>query len=634
MLFRNLSGGILLALIINSVQAAPSVEPIYSNGEDILSKLIYGGDGRLYGQLIGAGSVDPGIWSTELDGTDYQLHLYDFSVENSTTDLVVNSRGQFYFGHELAASCPSHTRELIDGIPTVVEESWGGIVQYTPWVEGEADRYQDITSSLGYRLCPTGPMVVGADDNLYFLSEVELSDPFNPGTKLYQLSSDGELTLVKEFVTNADGDNASIAADEGYNPIGLVVSDDGQALYGINADGGPDPGSGAAPLGTIFKIDIDNYFNYSVVRYAQLFDEYTVSSIPFIGLVHHDDNLYYPTPDHPAVAGGDGMLNGLDLSAATPIWTRLVDFNGATTPKGKKPKSLDLGLDEILYGTTNWGGVGDGNGNGTIFSYDPDADTFSTVYEFVDDDAAGINPGSLIAGWDGKLYGTARNSDAGNVVFNVDPDTTINAPVIRAFWTETPELDWQGSGTEVTLNWDVTNPSGAGTVNCTASGDWSTAINDLADGTATVFVDHQGTNEYRLSCDNGVDSSARLLRVSAAVEADPVAILSFTASASRLTQGETLTVNWQTENAASCEASWGVISNSNVDSGSHSFEPDPGDHTYELICTGLAGGEVSSTPIRVSVAVANPVDAGGSLSLWALLSLGFMMLLRRKADSV
>jgi len=533
------------------------------------------------------------------------------------------------------SSCPVYDREG-GGSSEIIGRNWGAIIQYTPWAEDPDDRIKDLTTPLGHEICPVGNMVFDSDDNLYFISEAKYDDAVNPGTKIYQLTPEGELTVIKEFVSAEDVVDES-AHPEGYEPSDLYISTDGQTIYGVNKSGGEGTeflGS-TNYFGTIFEINLINDFEYVVLRSAQGAEDYSYSQ-GLGGFLSFQDHLYYTTPGHPAPENGarDGMLNDFDLSLpSNPSWERAVHFASTSDPKGKSPGALALGLDDVIYGVTTQGGTG---GKGTLYQFVPGSsqNDITTLYDdFSESDDLGINPGRLVAGWDGNLYGGSTKA-GDSLIFKANPDTTINAPVIRAFWTETPELDWQGSGTEVTLNWDVTNPSGAGTVNCTASGDWSTAINDLADGTATVFVDHQGTNEYRLSCDNGVDSSERLLRVRANVEADPVAILSFTADATRLTQGETLTFNWQTENAASCEASWGVISNSDVDSGSQSFEPDPGDHTYKLTCTGLSGGEVSSTPIRVSVAVANQVDAGGSLSLWALLSIGFMMLLRRKADPV
>lgn len=630
MLSRQWVASFFLALFSMGLQASPSIEAIFSPADSYPSDPIYGFDGRLYGKL---NADTPGFWSTNADGSDYQLVVTDFGFSGSepdTTPLAHNHRGQMYMGIAPGNVCPRYDK--VEGV--IVGRNWGAIVQYTPWAEDPDERVKDITTPLGHEICPVGNMVFDTDDNLYFISEAIFDDAVNAGTKIYQLTPDGELTAIKEFVSEEDVVDGS-AHPDGYEPSDLYISSDGQTIFGFNASGGSGTQSAVfqpgvtSYKGTIFQIDISDDFAFSVVRDVQ-FDEDFQS--PAYSAVFFDEHLFYTTTGFPPVGTASGSLNDLDLSLSTPSWSAAAVFANQSAPLGRSPRALALGLDDAIYGVTIQGGT---DGKGTLYQFVPGSsqNDITTLHSFLASGDLGVNPDQLAAGWDGNLYGAATKTNS-SLIFKADPDSTINAPVIRAFWTETPELEWQGSGTEVTLNWDVTNPSGAGTASCTASGDWSTAINDLADGTATVFVDHQGTNEYQLSCDNGVDSSARLLRVNAAVEADPVVIVSFTANATRLTQGDTLTFSWQTKNAASCEANWGVISNTDVDIGTHSFEPNPGDHTFQFRCTGLSGGEVSSSEIRVSVAVANPVDGAGSLSLWVLLSICFMMLLYRRADSV
>ena len=620
---------LLTALASLNVYAAPTIESILSLEEGHLSDPIYGFDGRLYGTVSTDQAI--GLWSANTDGSNLQIDEAVFSFNSieskpDTTPLAVNSRGQLYVGRH--HGCPSYT--LYPQTSDIAETHWGAIIQYTPWATDPEERIKDITTPRGLPVCPVGNMVFDADDNLYFISEAKHDAAEHAGTKIFRLTPEGDLTVVKAFVSEEDVDDESAVLD-GYEPKGLYMSADGQTLFGMNRVGGTGDefGSKTYYYGTIFKIDLASDNEFSVLRTAQLIEDFGFTRPVFEGLVFLDDHLYYPTTGNPAFGTGDGMLNELDLSLESPTWARAVQFANDSAPMGSIPRSLVLGVDRSLYGITLRGGS---DNQGTLYRYEPDTEALTTLHSFKSDGAAGYTPTEMVAGWDGDLYGVSTGG-SGNLIFRADPDTSLTAPVIQAFWTETPEVDWVGSTTEVTLNWDVVNPSGTlSDVTCTANGNWVPAINDLEQGSATIFVNDAGTHEYRLTCDNGVAQSERTLRVRATQAAGPLDIVSFTADASSLTQGDTLTIEWQTENAASCQASWGTISGSEVNSGSHRFQPDPGEHTYELTCTGLIGDEQSATPLHVSVEVANPVSASnsGAFGPWLLLPLGLLWLSRRR----
>jgi len=98
-----------------------------------------------------------------------------------------------------------------------------------------------------------------------------------------------------------------------------------------------------------------------------------------------------------------------DLSSST--FTTLVDFTGFTgNYLGQTPISLTL-LNNVLYGTTETGGISD---LGTMFSYDLSSSTFTTLVDFTGftGNYLGQNPNSLTL-MNGVLYGSTQGSNGG-----------------------------------------------------------------------------------------------------------------------------------------------------------------------------------------------------------------------------
>ncbi|MDO9451268.1 MAG: hypothetical protein Q7J29_00240 [Stagnimonas sp.] len=154
------------------------------------------------------------------------------------------------------------------------------------------------------------------------------------------------------------------------------------------------------------------------------------------------------------------------------------------------------------------------------------------------------------------------------------------------------------TGESVTLNWSTTK---AGF--CHLAGD------ELADhgvdpsGTETFTVSNTGDHTYNLSCRNDAqvvtDSS-----VTVAVSAPAAGTLSFVTSASTVFVGETVTLNWNSANTATCRAE-GAWTGAKALSGSETVTPIQGDNRYIMICQGNNGGEVVITvPVTANPRVA------------------------------
>ena len=119
-----------------------------------------------------------------------------------------------------------------------------------------------------------------------------------------------------------------------------------------------------------------------------------------------------------AVAASALVLAGAAPSRAQSLrYEVLHAFDGAS---GQAPYSaLALGGGGRLYGTTSAGGT---FGLGTLFRYDPSDATFSTVHHF--DGAGGARPlAGVILSTDGSLYGTtfAGGANGAGTLFRYDP---------------------------------------------------------------------------------------------------------------------------------------------------------------------------------------------------------------------
>lgn len=197
----------------------------------------------------------------------------------------------------------------------------------------------------------------------------------------------------------------------GGNPNGnLMQAKDGK-LYGMTARGG----SGAA--GVIFS------FTPSDLTYTKLVDfDYPNGASPYGNLIQATDGkLYGMTYD-----GGSNAVGVIfSFDPATSVYTKLKDFDDVNG--GKPNGSLIQASDGKLYGLTYSGGT---SGAGVIFSFDPSTSVYTKLSVF--DWMNGSGPtGNLIQATNGRLYGMTSRGDSrgvlysGNgVIFSFDPQAS------------------------------------------------------------------------------------------------------------------------------------------------------------------------------------------------------------------
>jgi uncharacterized repeat protein (TIGR03803 family) len=419
------------------------------------------------------------------------------------------------------------------------------------------------------------------------------------------------------------------------NPVSLIISQDGDWIYGLNA-------GGASTDGYIFRIRT----NGNDFKKLTTFNETTgyQQSRIYTNIVEHGNYIYGALN-----TGGEfnkGSIFRISKNGNEEI--KLLHHFDTTT--GDNPQgSLALNGDGYIYGVTVRGGP---TGRGTVYRIKPSdiegaSKVETLVYSFTGDaNIDGQSPVGLKSAPNGKLYGPLSNVN-GAVVYALNVGHTPPNPIIASFASNQPEVTWLGDANQpkTRLTWEVTGPTGYTT--CTASGDWS-GTKDLS-GSEEVTVLREGNNTYTLTCDNGSGlenaTSTQTVVVKAVTPPPPVAISSFSATPSTIESGGSVRFGWATQNAVSCTGSW---SGSNLPadqlaSGWADFSPstEPGEKTYTLNCKGRGGDEQSlNTTVTVTTAQTGGNDGGGSGDsikvegggplAWLLVPLAGLALLRRR----
>jgi hypothetical protein len=158
-------------------------------------------------------------------------------------------------------------------------------------------------------------------------------------------------------------------------------------------------------------------------------------------------------------------------------------------------------------------------------------------------------------------------------------------------------------GGSTVLTW-----SSVDAASCTASGSWSGSMAPA--GSQPVTLPGAGTNTYTLTCTNASGISAvSSVTLTDVQPAAPALVL----STNSIFLGQSSTITWSSQNAASCTAS-GNWSGTLPPSGSQTLTPTAGGtDSYSLTCANTAG---TSAPSEVSLTV-TPPPAAPTLTLAA-----------------
>ncbi|WP_370480326.1 choice-of-anchor tandem repeat GloVer-containing protein [Tamlana flava] len=244
--------------------------------------------------------------------------------------------------------------------------------------------------------------------------------------ELWGMSFGGSQDLGTIFKVNSDGSNHTIVHVftndfDGHEPQYFKLCEgDNNKLYGMTAKGG------LADGGILFEYDptTDTYTKKIDFAYDSV-----DAKAPYGGLMLASNNKMYGVSRNGG-ANNNGVLFEYDYHNNT--YTKLNDFNLSTTGSNPTGNLLEAS-DGKLYGMSSLGGPA---GDGAIYRYDIDANSFNIVIYF--GTTNGANPyGELVETSDNKLYGmTSRGgtNDMG-VLFEYDLSTT----------TYTKKIDFDGT---------------------------------------------------------------------------------------------------------------------------------------------------------------------------------------------
>jgi uncharacterized repeat protein (TIGR03803 family) len=412
-----------------------------AGGGSLLSSLIQGPDGTLYGMAQTGGSNGYGtVFKLNTDGTGFTVLKGDFDYSAASggflsSGLLLGADGALYGTSQQGGSSGYGAvfKLNADGTGFAVLASFdystiGGFL-YTGLMQGTDGALYGMAAFGGsgnagtvFKVNPDGTgfsvvknldysttgaypqgskLIQGTDGALY--GEAYQGGSIGAGT-LFKLNADGTgFDVLKNLTGNAD-----ISIDGGSPRGGVVQGTDG-ALYGTTSGGGS---SGA---GTAFRLNTDGT-GFSVL---QNLDSFTTGGSPNSAVVQGTDGALYGTATTGGAGGGGTVFN---LSPDGASFSVLKNLDYSTT--GAYPQTgLILGSDGALYGTAQQGGT---TGNGTVFKLNADGSGFSVIKSFGLPSPGASSWSRLIKGTDGALYGTAQGggSDTSGTVFKLNADGT------------------------------------------------------------------------------------------------------------------------------------------------------------------------------------------------------------------
>jgi uncharacterized repeat protein (TIGR03803 family) len=191
---------------------------------------------------------------------------------------------------------------------------------------------------------------------------------------------------------------------DGSDPSGSLIRS-GSILYGMTSQGG------SSSAGTVFSLNTSSNTETILYSFGGVADGDGQS--PQGSLILSGSTLYGMTQE--GGSNGDGTIFSVPTSGGSD--TILHSFSTSATDGARPNGSL------ILSGSTLYGMTADGgsNGDGAIFSFDLNTDTYTDLYSFgsVTDDGLFPNGDPILVG--NTLYGmaVAGGTDSDGVIFSL-----------------------------------------------------------------------------------------------------------------------------------------------------------------------------------------------------------------------
>jgi uncharacterized repeat protein (TIGR03803 family) len=213
---------------------------------------------------------------------------------------------------------------------------------------------------------------------------------------VFSITKTGKETVLYSFGRNGDG----------ADPEAGLLNANG-TLYGTTLSGGRESYYSA---GTVFSVTQSG--KEKLLHTFSSPDTYYQPNNgihPTAGLIDVNGTFYGTTSQ-----GGLAFYCGIVFSVTMSHKFKVLHKFCSTHNDGAQPEAALLDVNGTLYGTTYYGGLGDG----TVFSITPAGD-YRTLYSFGTTHDDGESPASTLINVNGTLYGTTSGGGNGGTVFSI-----------------------------------------------------------------------------------------------------------------------------------------------------------------------------------------------------------------------
>jgi hypothetical protein len=200
---------------------------------------------------------------------------------------------------------------------------------------------------------------------------------------------------------------------------------------------------------------------------------------------------------------------------------------------------------------------------------------------------------------------------------------TVNAPTTLTANVASANVD-----APVTLTWSSAGDSICYATGGTAEAPWAGTLPGSGSGSLVVTSRYAGTITYGIYCDNEAQAVVTYTSVPSTSPAVARPAVTLSSSVSTQSEGQSVSLIWNSKNADACSASGGQQgdgwSGNLALSGSMSVtETSAGTISYSITCTGAPPAATAVTTVVVvkSVSTCSSHGGGGALDLLFLLSL-------------
>jgi len=215
----------------------------------------------------------------------------------------------------------------------------------------------------------------------------------------------------------------------------------------------------------------------------------------------------------------------------------------------------------------------------------------------------------------------------GNIFVTTTPGYTVTEVVVGdgvaiTNFTVSPGTILEGGS--ATVSWNTANA-----VSCTASngvGGWAGSTIALPSDSMPITTSALGSHTFTLTCEGSQSGDTTTSNVVLNVDsADAVAITSFTANPTTITEGGSTILSWTTVNASSCTASngtggWNALSIGVPNGNADITISTVGNYTFTLTCSDASGGQVVVSSVVVVEPAGQECDAtplSGNIESWS-----------------